>query len=362
MCQNFCRDQHNSRRCSLSNSFRKNSKGSSVPKIRLTVFLMSGLLSLAALAGCSSGQSAATRDPNSRYTIVTTCGMVTDIVRQVAGQRANVMGLMGEGIDPHLYSATRDDVAQLSTADVVIYSGLTLEGRMVDIFEQLRKSRTVVAVTDGIDRKELRQPEGHAGHYDPHVWMDVSLWSRGTQKVAEALAEYDPPHAAEYRKNAETYQAELKRLDEYVMQVIASIPEKQRILVTAHDAFGYFSRHYEIPVRSPQGISTESEASVKDINELVDFLVKQKIPTIFVETSTNANSLRAVIEGAGQRGVKVALSSQPLFSDAMGAPGTYEGTYIGMLDHNATVIARSLGGDAPERGLQGKLSVPPAAK
>ena len=175
------------------------------------------------------------------------------------------------------------------------------------------------------------------------------------QRVAEALAEYDPPHAAEYRKNAEAYRAELKTLDEYVKKVIASIPENQRVLVTAHDAFGYFSRRYEVPVRSPQGISTESEASVKDINELVDFLVVRKIPTIFVETSTNANSLRAVIEGAAQRGVKVALSAQPLFSDAMGEPGTYEGTYIGMLDHNATVIARLLGGDAPERGLHGKL-------
>jgi manganese/zinc/iron transport system substrate-binding protein len=305
------------------------------------------------IAGCDS--SAPSSPTGGKYRIVTTCGMVTDVVRQIVGERATVTGLMGEGVDPHLYLPTRDDIAKLDEADVVVYSGLTLEGRMVETFEKLKSTgRPVFAMTDGLPMDELRQPPEMQGHFDPHVWMDVSLWSRCAEHVATQLAETHPAHKDEYLKNAAAYRKQLEALDAYVSKSIASIPESQRVLITAHDAFGYFSLRYKIPVRSPQGISTESEASTKDINDLVDFLVERKVPALFVETSTNSKSLNAIIEGAERKGVSVRIGGE-LFSDAMGAPGTYEGTYIGMLDHNATIIARALGGEAPERGFQGKL-------
>lgn len=314
---------------------------------------------VAVASGCNGTDSVVPgASASGRYKIVTTCGMITDVVRQIVGDRAEVVGLMGEGVDPHLYLPTRDDIAKLDQADVVIYSGLTLEGRMVETFEKLKASgKPVFVMTDALDKKLLRQPPEMAGHYDPHVWMDVSLWSQCVTHIAQELAKHDAEHKDEYLRNAAVYLKRLEELDAYVKKSIESIPESQRVLVTAHDAFGYFSQRYGIEVRSPQGISTESEASTKDINDLVDFLVQRKVPALFVETSTNSKSLTAIIEGAGQKGVTVKIGGE-LFSDAMGAPGTYEGTYIGMLDHNGTVIARALGGEAPEQGLHGKLAKP----
>ena len=208
--------------------------------------------------GCSSESSsnaavnpARARTGGGRYHVVTTCGMVTDIVRIVAGDKAEVVGLLGEGVDPHLYKPTRSDVKALMEADVVFYSGLMLEGRMGDTFAQVaRTGKPVYAVTEGIDESYLREPPEFAGHYDPHVWMDVSAWSRCVEFVATSLGEYDPSHAAYYSRNAETYRRQLKELDDYVRRVIATVPKDQRVLVTAHDAFGYFSRAYDIPVRS----------------------------------------------------------------------------------------------------------------
>lgn len=295
------------------------------------------------------------------YEIVTTCGMVTDIVRQVAGEQATVTGIMGEGVDPHLYKPTRGDVKKLLEADVVFYSGLMLEGRMGDTFAKVARSgKPVYAVTEGIDESYLREPPEFAGHWDPHVWMDVAAWSEAVEFVAESLAAYDPSHAAEYRQRADAYRAELAKLDEYTRSVIATVPQEQRYLITAHDAFGYFARAYDIPVRSVQGISTESEAGVDDINGLVDFIVANKIKAVFVESSVSQKSVEAVLEGVRSKGAEVVIGGQ-LFSDAMGQAGTYEGTYVGMIDHNATTIARALGGEAPELGLHGKLSAPTEA-
>jgi manganese/zinc/iron transport system substrate-binding protein len=323
---------------------------------------MYALLMAFCLGGCGPSTSA-TQGPGGTaefsgsypYTVVTTTGMVADIVRAVAGEKASVIGLMGEGVDPHLYKPTRNDVRRLMEADIVFYSGLLLEGRMSDTFTQIaRTGKPVYAVTEGIDESFLLQPEGAAGHWDPHVWMDVAAWSECVGFVAEKLAQFDPANAEMYRQNAAAYRAELQELDDYVRRVIASIPEQQRVLVTAHDAFQYFSRAYDIPVRSIQGISTESEAGVNDINQLVDFIAERKIRAIFVETSVSEKNIQAVVEGAAQKGWNVAIGGE-LFSDAMGKAGTYEGTYVGMIDHNATTIARALGGDAPEKGLSGKL-------
>lgn len=288
--------------------------------------------------------------------IVTTCGMVTDIVKVVVGsEQPTVVGLMGEGVDPHLYKPTSHDVRQLMQADIIFYSGLMLEGRMSETLAKVAETgRHVFAVTDGIDRSYLREPPEFKGHFDPHVWMDVSAWMRGVEHVATSLGQLDPKNAEAYLANAVAYRAELEDLDAYAKASIASIPREQRILVTAHDAFGYFARAYDIEVRSVQGLSTESEAAVQDINNLVDLIVNRKIAAVFVESSVSPKNITAIIEGANRRGWQVQIGGE-LYSDAMGKPGTYEGTYIGMIDHNVTVITRSLGGSAPQRGLHGRL-------
>jgi manganese/zinc/iron transport system substrate-binding protein len=316
-----------------------------------------GILCCVAASGCKARPAPTESRPPGSYQIVTTCGMVTDITQHVAGDKARVVGLMGEGVDPHLYRPTRDDVKLLSESQVIIYSGLLLEGRMADLFTKMARNRPVYAVTEQVAEEVdfLLHPAETEGHPDPHVWMDVAAWSRCTQRVAQALGEYDPENAAYYQANADAYQAELLQLDRYVQQVIDSIPEKQRVLITAHDAFGYFSRAYHIPVMSIQGISTESEAGVNDINRLVDAIVGRKIQAVFVETSVSKKNIQAVIEGCADRGWTVQIGGE-LYSDAMGPPDTYEGTYLGMMDHNATVIARSLGGEAPPAGFQGKLT------
>lgn len=327
-------------------------------RLRLAT-LLTGLL----CAGCiseppDSPAASAPDGDGSRYTIVTTTGMVTDIVQQVAGEHAAVEGIMGTGVDPHLFRPSTSDHAKLIAADVIFYSGLMLEGGLENALKKAQeRGKPAYAVTEGIDPSYVRRPEHFEGHPDPHVWNDISAWSECVEFIAKSLAEYDPKHAAEYQQNAERYRAELAKLDAYAKSVIASVPEKHRVLVTAHDAFEYFSSAYAIPVKSVVGITTESEAGVEDINSLVAFLVENQIPAVFVETSVNSRNIEAVIEGASKRGWEVKVGGT-LFSDAMGAPGTYEGTYIGMMDHNATVVARALGGDAPERGMQGKLAIP----
>lgn len=311
-------------------------------------------------AGCGQPSSTLTgtdRDsPAGPQRIVTTCGMVTDIVKVVVGTgKPAVVGLMGEGVDPHSYKPTSHDVRQLMQADIIFYSGLMLEGRMSETFGKVAETgKHVFAVTDGIDRKYLREPPEFKGHFDPHVWMDVSAWTRGVEFVAGSLGQVDAANADTYLANATAYGKELEALHAYARESIGSIPREQRILVTAHDAFGYFGRAYDIEVQSVQGLSTESEAAVQDINNLVDLMVERKIAAIFVESSVSSKNITAIIEGANKRGWHVEIGGE-LFSDAMGKPGTYEGTYIGMIDHNVTVMTRALGGDAPERGLHGRL-------
>jgi len=293
------------------------------------------------------------------YQIVATCGMVTDVVREVAGAHARVIGLMGEGVDPHLYKPTRDDVNRLLQADAVFYSGLMLEGRMTDTFLKIaRKGTPVFAVTELLDEKFLLEPEDMAGHTDPHVWMDVQGWMAATRAIAQSLSSVDPAHAEDYATRAKRYLEQLQRLDDYARSSLATVPKDRRVLVTAHDAFNYFGRAYGLEVRGIQGISTESEAGVADINRLVEDMVKRKIPALFVESSVSDKNIKALIEGCRARGHTVRIGGE-LFSDAMGKPGSYEGTYVGMIDHNVTLIARALGGDAPARGLNGKLSPHP---
>jgi manganese/zinc/iron transport system substrate-binding protein len=287
------------------------------------------------------------------YKIGTTVGMIADIIKQVAGDKAEVTNIIGTGVDPHVFSPTRSDVAVLLKSDIVFYSGLLLEGQMTDIFVKISRRRPVYAVTEQLDETYLLK-DTSTSHSDPHVWMDVRGWMKAVEVVAAALSDFDPPNAGSYKKNAAEYMSKLEELDAYARRVIGSIPAGQKIMITAHDAFRYMGRAYGIEVMGIQGISTESEAGLKDINHIVDILVQQRIPAVFVESSVSDKNVKALLEGAKSRGQEVTIGGE-LFSDAMGRTGTYEGTYIGMIDHNVTTIARALGGQAPEGGLNGKL-------
>ncbi len=299
--------------------------------------------------------------PEDQYTgaypikTLATVGMVADIVRSVGGQHVQVQQIMGSGVDPHLYKPTRDDVAKIMGADMVFYSGLLLEGKMSDTLVKVARRRPVYAVTELIDSQFLLEPDDFAGHQDPHVWMDVSAWSKCVDATAEALAQFDSEHAADYQANAKQYKQRLAELHQYGRKSIATIPPESRILITSHDAFNYFGRAYGLEVMGIQGISTESEAGLQRVNELVDLIVSRKVPAVFVESSVSRRSIEAIVEGARSRGYDLKIGGE-LYSDAMGKKGTYEGTYIGMLDHNITVVTRALGGQAPSKGLQGKCS------
>jgi manganese/zinc/iron transport system substrate-binding protein len=289
--------------------------------------------------------------------VVATTGMIGDIVRNVGGARADVTVLMGEGVDPHLYKATRSDMARMLQADIVFYNGLLLEGKITDALVRVASSgRRVHVVTELIDEGYLLEPPEFAGAYDPHVWMDPQAWSKAVDAVRDKLVDADPAGIEGYRANAERCRHEIVELDAYAQRALASVPEGQRILVTAHDAFNYFGRRYGFEVEGIQGLSTESEAGLRRIEELVELLVQRQIPAVFVETTIPPTTVQALVAGAGARGHEV-LVGGALFSDAMGRPGTYEGTYVGMIDHNVTTIARALGGNPPARGLNGRLAM-----
>lgn len=288
--------------------------------------------------------------------VVATVGMIGDVAAEIGGNKVSVATLIGAGVDPHLYKPTVSDVKQLDAADIVFHNGLLLEGRMGDILRKIgKRGKTVHAVAEeALAGQDYVVSDGE-GHHDPHVWMDVSAWSKVAGQIAAALAAKDPENAAFYQKRAVEYRGRLDALDAYARKTLASIPKERRVLVTAHDAFGYMARAYGLEVRGVQGISTESEAGLKEINGLVDFLVERGVPAVFVESSVPTKAVEALIEGAKSRGHQVRIGGE-LFSDAMGRAGTYEGSYIGMIDHNVTTITRALGGEAPEKGLLDKPS------
>lgn len=304
------------------------------------------LLLLVTAAGCSSPASGA--DPSADgLKIVTTTSMITDITQQVAGDHASVTGLMGAGIDPHLYVASEGDVTALQEADIIFHNGLFLEAQMEDIFTQLAERKTVVAVAGTIDPSRLLPWANYADEYDPHVWFDVSLWMQATATVRDTLMEVDATNAADYEANATAYLTELGELDAYVKEQANRVPAEQRILVTAHDAFHYFGRAYGFDVRGLQGISTASEAGTADVQALADFIVEKQLPAIFVESSVPVRTIEALQAAVRAKGFEVAIGGQ-LFSDAMGDPGTPEGTYIGMVRHNIDTIVGALLGEAVE--------------
>ena len=268
-----------------------------------------------------------------------TTGMVADLVRNVGGEHVKVEQLLGADIDPHVYKPTDKDTGRLASADIIFYSGLHLEGKMTEIFESMGRKTPCVGVADLLDRKLLTKDEENA--WDPHIWFDVSLWSKAAGVVGDALAKYDPKNAEAYKANLARYQKELDDLHGFAQRRLAEIPESERVLITSHDAFQYFGRAYKIEVKGIQGISTDVEASVSDVTKLVNFIVERKVRAVFVETSVNPRNMEALIEGCANKGHKIARGGT-LYSDAMGEEGTPEGTYAGMIRHNVNTVVNAL--------------------
>lgn len=300
---------------------------------------------IACLNGCTGGGK--TTSANATYSgaypikATVTVGMVADLVREIGGDHVKVTQLMGSAVDPHLHKPSRDDVQAIAVSDAVFCNGLMLEGKMAEALEMSAQSRPTCVVGSQLELpKDIVGADPH--HPDPHVWMDVSLWSQAAEVVGKFLQTFDPKHAEEYAQRTKDLRAKLDKLHAYGQQIMATIPAERRVLITSHDAFRYFGKAYGLEVQAIQGISTESEAGLQRINELVDLLVSRKVEAVFVESSVPKKSIEALMEGARSRGQTVKIGGE-LYSDAMGTNGSYEGTYIGMMDHNLTTIARALG-------------------
>jgi manganese/zinc/iron transport system substrate-binding protein len=312
------------------------------------------LLTAALAAAALPSGAAFAQERRRALGVVATVAMVGDTVARIGGERVRVTTLMGEGVDPHTYRQTRADVNRLAGADMIFWMGLDLEAQLERLLTDFARRKPVVALGELLPRERLLAHSEYADRFDPHVWMDPTLWARAAEAARDALIVRDPAGADLFRRNAAGLIEELQRLDAYAKRVFPSVPERARVLITAHDAFNYFGRAYGLEVHGIQGLSTESEAGVREIQRLVDLLVERRIQAVFVESSVADRNVRALVEGAAARGHAVRIGGE-LFSDALGRPGSYEGTLIGMLDHNVTTIVRALGGEAPERGMQGRL-------
>jgi manganese/zinc/iron transport system substrate-binding protein len=310
------------------------------------------LMGATALTVWSAGGPALASGP---LAVVATTGMIADAAARIGGAHVEVRGLMGPGVDPHSYRQTRTDIVAMTRADLVLWHGLYLEAQMESFFEKLAGKRVVIPVAENLPRELLLGHPNYDDKFDPHVWMDPEIWAQIVPVIRDALSDAAPDHAAEFAANAEAFQAEVLAVGRYASEVLATVPEQSRVLLTAHDAFSYFGRTYGFEVLGIQGISTESEAGLNRIGELVNLLVERQIGAVFVESSVSDRNIRALVEGAAARGHQVRIGGE-LFSDAMGTTGTYEGTYIGMIDHNATVIASALDGTVPDRGMEGRLN------
>ncbi len=317
-------------------------RGQGMGRIGWALLLGLGLWGLIACAPAAR-RAAAAELAQRRIRVVATTTLVADLVRQIGGDRVEVVALMGPGVDPHLYKARESDVWKLMRADLIVYHGLHLEARMGDVLAGMARWVPVVAVGEAIPPESLRYPSGEKTP-DPHIWFDVRLWSRAAEPVARALGDLDPAHAALYAARLAAYQQELAALDAWIRAEVARIPPAQRVLVTSHDAFGYFGRAYGFEVRGLLGISTASEAGLADVQALADFLARRRIRAIFVETSVPTRYLEAVQEAVRARGWSVRVSG-PLFSDALGDPGSPEGTYVGMIRYNVRTIVQALQGE-----------------
>lgn len=296
------------------------------------------LLSITLIFSCKNEP----KNRTGKLNIVTTTTMITDLVKNIGGDYINLEGLMGSGVDPHLYKASEGDVTKLVNADIIFYNGLHLEGKLVDVFEKMEKQgKKPIALADGLDKKRLIGSEYFASNYDPHVWFDIDFFKDFAKKVTETLAENDPNNAAVYIENEKKYLAELDNLKKDVQEVVDALPRKKRVLVTAHDAFNYFGEAHDFKVIGLQGLSTATEAGVQDVQKLAAFIIDQKIKAIFIESSVPKRTIEALQEAVKSKGHDVKIGGT-LYSDALGNAGSAEGTYIGMYRYNIKTIVSAL--------------------
>lgn len=298
-----------------------------------------GVLGLSLLFAACNDEGGSSKEKEG--IVIATTGQIGDAVKIIGGDHLQVTTLMGPGVDPHLYKATQSDLTKLNDAEVVFYNGLHLEGQMEEIFDSMAEEKTVQAVAGEIDQTKLLADPENATLHDPHIWFDIDLWKSVVHTISDTLAEEYPEHKSDFESNEKAYLEKLDELKQYTASRVEEIPASQRILVTAHDAFNYFGESQGFVVRGLQGLSTDSEYGVKDVQNMVDYLVKNNIKAIFVESSVSDKAMKAVIEGAKEKGHSIVIGGE-LFSDAMGAEGTEEGTYLGMYKHNVDVIVDAL--------------------
>ncbi|MEA1852805.1 zinc ABC transporter substrate-binding protein [Cytobacillus sp. OWB-43] len=297
------------------------------------------MFSLMVLAACSSNEAGNTE--NDQLKVTTTIAQIADGIEHIGGEHVEVNSLMGPGTDPHLYKATQSDISLLQDADLIMYNGLHLEGKMLEVLEKMGEKTTVVAVGDSLEESNLLADKDNQNAVDPHIWFDIDLWIEALTTAKDALIEVDPENKDDYEANAEAYFTELRELKAYAREQIHSIPEEKRVLVTAHDAFNYFGNAYDMEVMGLQGLSTDAEYGLGDVQHLVNTIADREINAVFVESSISERSINAVIEGAKEKGHTVSIGGE-LYSDAMGEEGTELGTYVGMYKHNVDTIVQSL--------------------
>lgn len=302
--------------------------------------LISALLLL--IAGCGGGQDDSGAAGTGKIKITATTGQVADLARNIGGPLVEVTALMGSGIDPHLYKASARDVERLRGADLILYNGLHLEAKMGEVLERMGDKPTL-AVAETLDPSRLISPEEYTGSHDPHVWFDVALWAEAIPVVVEQISALAPQHAAEFQQRGDQYAARLAEMHAHALATLGQVPEQQRVMITAHDAFNYFGRAYGLEVRGLQGISTATEAGTRDVQDLAAFISENRIPALFVETSVSPRTINAVKEAVAARGFDVQIGGE-IYSDALGDAGTPAGTYLGMVRHNVDVIAAALQG------------------
>jgi len=282
------------------------------------------------------------KQDNGKLNIVTTTTMITDLVKNIGGDQVNIQGLMGSGVDPHLYKASEGDVNKLVNADIIFYNGLHLEGKLVEVFEKMgSKTKTPIALAEEIDKSTLIGSDYFASNYDPHVWFNIAYFKHFANKVTTILANKDPNNADIYAENEKLYLAELDMLQEKIKATIETLPKEKRILVTAHDAFNYFGKNYGFEVVGLQGLSTATEAGVQDVQKLSAFIIDRKVKAIFVESSVPKRTIEALQAAVKSKGHEVIIGGT-LYSDALGNAGTAEGTYIGMFEYNVDTIVNAL--------------------
>jgi manganese/zinc/iron transport system substrate-binding protein len=302
-------------------------------------------ISLISIACSGAAGGAAEADFSQRpIRVITTIAQIADAVENIGGEHVFVESLMGPGSDPHLYVASESDVSRLSEADIIFYNGLFLEARMQNVLQQLGQRKPVIAVGSQVAAERLLESEDYEDEHDPHIWFDVQLWMKVVETVRDTLIEVDPDRADTYRANTDTYLQELADLHDYVQTQANRLPPEQRVLVTAHDAFRYFGQAYGFEVHGLQGISTEAEAGTADVQQLANFIAENQIRAIFIESSVPVRNVEALQAAVASRGFQVEIGGE-LFSDAMGSPGTPEGTYVGMVRHNIDTIVGALLGE-----------------